>query len=66
MSKMGQITSSRTEPVEPTNLQKKASETYVEQVASTTPEKDAKGEHEMQTLRDELSAQEALRERQRE
>ena len=63
MSKMDQITSSRTEP---TNLQKKPPETDAELMAKTAPEEDAKQEQEMQTLREELVAQEALREQERE
>mgnify|MGYP007117666682 CR=1 FL=1 len=66
MSKIDHDTSSGTEPLELANLQKKASEMDAEPVARKAPEKDVETEHEMQTLREELGAQEALRERERE
>ena len=63
MSKMGQSTKSITEPVEWATLQKKAPE--AEPVARTSLENDVEREQELQTFKEELAAQEALIERER-
>ena len=62
MANKGQTTSAVMEPVPPATLQKEALETEAQPVVSTTQEKDAEREKEISTLREELVAQEALRE----
>ena len=65
MANVGQTTIAVTELVPPANLQKEAPETDAQPVVSITSEKDVEREKERLTLREELAAQEALRERER-
>ena len=54
-----------TEQVLPANLQKETPETEAQLVGSTTSKKDVEQEKEMLTLREALTTQEALWERER-
>ena len=66
MANMGQNTSTILEPVSPANLQNAAQKTEAALVVNTTLEKDTEREQEMITLKEELAAQETLRESERE
>mgnify|MGYP000173227897 CR=1 FL=1 len=60
MANSGQSTSPKTEPLEPVNLQKKVPKEEAEPVASTPLVKNCEREKELQTIKDELAAQEGI------